>query len=253
MEKYKLYNGKYVLEFDPQKHIYYVDGEVIYGVTNIVGIKAKPALMYWAVNQAVDSMKKALKAGVPYTEVELAEKLGEAKSAHRKFSGRAQTVGTLVHDYMEEFIKAGIKKEELPKMPVDDHMKKCVKSILKWFKDHKVKIKRSERKVLSIHWAFAGTEDWEGLVNGKLCVGDFKVSGGFYPEYWLQLAAYLHAREEETKKKYHGAWLLRLDKITGEMEARFRSKKELENDFKAFIGARVLYEWDLKNKFSSKK
>ena len=51
VEKYPLYQGKVILEFDSQNHIYSVEGKQVYGVTNIIGVLAKPALIFWASNK----------------------------------------------------------------------------------------------------------------------------------------------------------------------------------------------------------
>jgi hypothetical protein len=37
-EKYPLYKGKVILEFDPKSHIYSVKGKQVYGVTNITNV-----------------------------------------------------------------------------------------------------------------------------------------------------------------------------------------------------------------------
>lgn len=63
-EQYKLYDGQVLLEFDPNKHQYFVDGEQVDGCTGILGVLNKPALIPWAVGVCVDFVSKNLK---PYS------------------------------------------------------------------------------------------------------------------------------------------------------------------------------------------
>ena len=43
--------------FDEEKHRYYLDGKQMTGVTTILGVLAKPALIQWAANMAIDSVR----------------------------------------------------------------------------------------------------------------------------------------------------------------------------------------------------
>ena len=58
--KYKLYGGKVVLNFDPEKHIYTVNDKIIYGATSIVNVLAKPALINWAVKLTKEKTRSEL-------------------------------------------------------------------------------------------------------------------------------------------------------------------------------------------------
>jgi hypothetical protein len=63
MERYELYAGNVILNFNPDKHLYTVDDKKIDGVTSILGVINKPALIAWAANCAADFIKATLKAG----------------------------------------------------------------------------------------------------------------------------------------------------------------------------------------------
>ena len=212
MESYKLYNGEVELTFDENKHIYRVGEKIVFGVTSATGILDKPALMYWAVNQALGFLDKALKPGLVIDELNKPKLLAEAKIIHRKKKDEAADIGTAVHNYLATWIKAKINWEEEPAMPINEQVKKGIVAFKKWAKENKVQFISSERKVYSRKFEYAGTLDMEAIVNGKLSVVDFKTSSGIYPEYFIQTAAYAKALEEETGNKYQEVWILRIPK-----------------------------------------
>lgn len=213
MEKYKLYNGKIELCFETYRHIYSVNKKKVPGVTSIVGVLDKPALKFWAVNMAMEVVEERIHPGVPLDEMDKLQLIQDAKKAHTKRMNKAADIGTLTHNWLEEFIKAGLNKEPLPKIPSNPQMKRCIKGFLKWCDENKVKFKESEQIIYSKKHKYAGKFDAMAIVNGKKCIIDFKTSNAIYDEMFLQATAYLIAKEEEDKKKIAGGViLLRLSK-----------------------------------------
>ena len=250
IEKYPLYNGKITLEFDTAKHIYSVNGKIVYGCTNIVGIINKPALMYWAVNQAIGNLAEALKPGVKYDEVQLKNMLEEAKKMHTKTKDAAADLGTMIHEWIEKYLKAGLSKQPLPKLPINLEMKTAIKGFLEWTKENKVKFISSERRIYSKKYKYAGTLDAEAMVNGKLAIVDFKTSNAFYPEYFLQATAYQQAREEEADKKYNGVYIVRFAKNKDTKQPLFEVKKSenFEGHLRVFLACLKIYQFQQANK-----
>ncbi len=235
VEKYLLYNNQIELFFDPDKHIYQVNGKIVDGVTSVVQIIDKSGpLMYWAVNQATDYLRNNLKPGQALDEIEIREILEEASKQHRLSKTRAGNVGDLTHEYIEKAIRG-----EKPKMPVNKQIRSGIKAFAKWAKENKLKPKFAEKKVYSKRFRYAGTTDIIGLVNGKLAVIDIKTSNGIYHEMRYQVAAYQNAWEEETGKKCEERWIIRLGKEDGEFEAI--KLDDYEKDFKAFLAALILH------------
>ena len=235
VEKYLLYDGKVELSFDPDKHIYQVNGKIVDGVTSIIQIVDKSGpLMYWAVGQAMDYLRNNLKPGKALDEIEIREILEEASKQHRLSKTRAGNVGDLTHEYIEKAMKG-----EKPKMPVNKQIRNGIKAFVKWAKENNFKPKLVEKKVYSKRFRYAGTMDIEGLVNGKLAIIDIKTSNRIYDEMRYQVVAYQNAREEETGKKYEERWIIRLGKEDGEFEAV--RLDDYEKDFKAFLAALILY------------
>ena len=44
-------------KFNKEEHYYELDGKRLYGVTTVLGVIAKPALIPWAVKMAIDYIK----------------------------------------------------------------------------------------------------------------------------------------------------------------------------------------------------
>ena len=133
-------------------------------------------------------------------------------------------------------------------------MRNAIDSFLEWTKENKVVFRLSEQKIYSREHGFAGTLDAEGMVNGKRTIIDFKTSNALYPEMFLQAAAYLKAREEETGKEYDGGiQILRLSKENKQKEVKsFEVKsverKDLDQLYKVFLSCLEVYRWRMENK-----
>lgn len=232
-ETYKLYNGEVVLTFDPDKHLYEVEGERVEGVTGVLSVIAKPALMYWAVNMALSYVSKKIKAGESYDEIQLKKILEGAKIAHKVKKEDAGDIGTLVHKSIENYILTG--KEE---PPVNDIARACYNNFINWAKENKVKFIETERKIYSKKYQYAGIVDFVCVINGKTYVGDIKTSNAIYNEYWFQTSAYQQAYTEETGTKIDGQLIVRIGK-SGDFE--IQENYDYEANVQAFNGALQLY------------
>jgi len=265
VEKYPLYQGKVILEFDSQNHIYSVEGKQVYGVTNITGILNKPGLLYWGVNKAVEFLEANWKPGKAYDEVQIKNLLEEARKIHTQIKNEAADIGSMIHRWVSDYIKAISEKKTPPKRPINKEMKAAIDGFFKWAKKSQLKIMRSEKKVYHDKFGYAGTLDLEGIVENKRTVIDLKTGNKLYPEAFLQAVAYLKAREQETGKKYPGGVIIvRLSKKVEEAGKTiiepFEAKKdeEVELHFKAFLNCLQIYKWQMAmrkreqlNKFNS--
>jgi len=254
METYKLYDNKIELLFDDKKHIYMVGDKVIYGATSIIGVLDKPAILYWAVNQSVEYVKANLKPGEALDEVQIGNLLDGAKNAHRVKKTTAGDIGSLIHEYLDNWIKAKIEKKPLPKPPINKEMKNAIKGFFDWAVKNKIKLIASEQKCYSKKFGYAGTYDLEANIGGKKTIIDFKSSNAVYPEMFLQAAAYLQAKEEEFGSKYDGGvCILRLSKEDKEkniapFEIKCVGRKECDILIKVFLSCLEIYKWKMANK-----
>lgn len=222
-----LYNGEIKIDFYPNSHRYKRDGKWLVSVTSALGMIAKPLLIPWAVNMATDFLLDKLQAGELITQGLIIE----AKTKHREKKEEAAAIGSVVHEWAENYIKTG--KRDLPKD--NDPAMNGIVAFLKWVDEHKVEFISSERFVYSRRNDYAGIMDAEARINGKHCVIDFKTSKRLYPEMRFQTAAYQMAAEEEGTLFEGDRWIVRFDKETGEFEAHEHG--DLEQDFAAFMSA----------------
>jgi hypothetical protein len=265
--EFDLYEGKVKGKFYPGSHRYYVNGKPQTGVTTYIGIVDKSRqLITWATELYRDFL---LSVEGPIT----ADHIFEGCGIHEERKQEAADIGTEAHEWIESYVKG-----EQPEMPERYGAQIAVNAFLDWIAANKVTFISSERVVYSKKHGYIGKMDIEAKVNGKLCLIDIKTSNGLYNTYGMQTAAYLKADEEESGRKYHGRWLIRLAKETEEeyatrmvrknenrarkgqepvdygpyqvFEAKFLETGEtkpganVDRDFKAFLAAKDLYQWN---------
>lgn len=242
MDKFTLYNGEVELCFDPKTHSYSVDGKPVPGVTGILEIISKPALVGWAVRVCGEYLEKELKPGIALDEIQIKELCSEMKRAHRKASSKAADIGTLAHEWMQQYgegVSVGV-PEGMP-MPVNREARSACQAFLRWVHGHNVQFLHCEMKIYSRRHNYAGTCDADAIVDGERSIIDYKSSSGIYPEMGLQLAAYQCAREEEGYGPYQNRWIIRVPKDGNGFEAK--AFPNYEDDLKAFLAAKELSEW----------
>ena len=92
--------------------MYTLDGQRMTGVTTVLSVIAKPALIGWAANMAVDYVKDYIKVHPDVRGQDQLDKLlvvvEEARTAHTKAKEKAGDVGTLAHKKIEVWIKEQI-------------------------------------------------------------------------------------------------------------------------------------------------
>jgi len=142
------------------------DGTIVPGVTTILGILSKPALVKWANNlglQGIDSSK---------------------------YVDEKASIGTLAHQMIADYLR-GIETDtsEYSKVQINQ-AENSVLSFFKWEESHKIIPILIEEPLISEQYRFGGTIDCLGEVNGELCLIDFKTSRGIFPEMLIQVAAY---------------------------------------------------------------
>ena len=186
----------------------------------------------------------------------------EAKGMHQKKKVEAAGVGTLVHEWIEKHIKNKIKIAGSPdltldelkalelEMPHSETMKNAIGAFMAWEAEHEVKYLFSEKRICHPKHKYAGTLDFEAVVDGDLCIGDLKTSNAIYNEYRFQTSAYLEARALETGQAYKARWCVRVGKDTQtdqngletvEFEAKRYGQSEHRKDFKTFLAALTIY------------
>ncbi len=230
------------LEHFKQTAGYFIENKWYPRVTSILAIKAKPGLYYYYSEQ---------------------KNFSSAQNALEK----AAKEGTLIHRIIEEILQGS-----LPQIP--NSLTSLTQSFYSFLEKNKIEPILVEKIVKSDKYWFAGKVDVVAKVNGALGVIEIKTSSAVWPEYGLQMAAYVQALEEngfENLKR----WILRVDQFRPCLlcQAKIRSKggnykiknnnskclhqwgpliseiefKELDNtdqDLKAFLACKILWEWE---------
>jgi len=219
-----------MFEFDEKTHVYKLDGKRLTGVTTILGVIAKPALIGWAANKAVDYIKDHIYDND--IDAMVTKILPEARKAHTKIKDTAADYGTHVHDQIENYCKG--KKV----VSINEQVDKSVQSFIDWFERQNAKVIESEKRLYSKeHW-YAGTVDLVLEIDGKHWIADIKTSNGIYNTYFLQMAGYQIALEETENYDIEGHMIIQLTK-TGKV--RVERSYGVEKNKEAFLAALTLY------------
>jgi hypothetical protein len=148
------------------------EGTPVPGVTTVLGILNKPALVKWANNlglQGIDSTK---------------------------YRDAAANVGTLSHAMICAHLK-GEKADTSEYSQQDISMAET--SLIKywdWEKEHVIEPVLIEEPLVSEEHGFGGTIDSVVTCNGELWLVDYKTGKAIYPEMFIQLAAYSQLLKE---------------------------------------------------------
>lgn len=150
-------------------HIRYKNnaGDIVPGVTTIIGLLAKPQLIVWANRlglQGIDSTK------------------------YRDDKG---DIGTLAHSMIISDLRGEKCDTSDYSQQQIDKAENCYLSWLEWRKHRELKPVGLELPLVSEEYQFGGTVDYYGLIDGVTVLVDFK-TGGVWPEATIQTCAYRH-------------------------------------------------------------
>jgi len=142
------------------------DGEIVPGVTTVLGILNKPALIHWSWNLGMQ--------GIDY----------------RKFRDNLAEVGTLAHKMILDYFN----KTETDTTDYSENQmnlaENCLLSFWEWEKGHKLEVIMAEAPLVSTEYGYGGTIDCFCKLDGQPTLLDFKTGKAIYPEMFYQLAAY---------------------------------------------------------------
>lgn len=266
MSTYSFYNGTVELEFDDATHTYYreINGVLVPqpGVTHVCHILDHSVyLMPWACKMMAVKLfrtmptKDGLIPQMPWGKfVQLVE---ESKNARTERFEHAADIGNLAHDWLQTAIQAAIDENDgivtaIPELE-NEQAQNCARAALDWMEKHNVRWLKTERKIYSKQYGFAGTMDGLATVDSctnpiccprwfidELSIIDWKTSNYLQAEYLYQTAAYQHAYQEEFGADIDSRWILRLGKEDGKFEPWYET--DFEQDFAAFLACLELYK-----------
>jgi len=193
-------------------------------------------LIPWATRMYTEKMEELMGDGVSFTRDDLKMMLPVAQNAHDERKKEAGNIGTIAHQFAEDFAILAIEKQikfdeetgeygltadimlqmneklktqfetEFPDW--DDAWPKALKSIqafIAWVQKYRPQFRQPEQLCYSIKNNHLGLYDiefellekWVGKEMAGLYLGDNKTSNGIYPEHEYQLSSYFKGREEE--------------------------------------------------------
>lgn len=152
------------------------DGIKVPGVTTILQILAKPALIHWAWD------------------------LGTKGIDYRKHRDRMADIGTLAHLMIVDYLKN--EKSDYPEYSKSDIDKaeNCLISFYEWLKHKELKPIDIETPLVSNLYGYGGTVDCYCWLDGIPTLIDFKTSKAIYDEMYYQVAAYKQLLNEHKKE-----------------------------------------------------
>lgn len=155
---------------------YKTDGTLVPGVTTVIGVLAKPALVPWA------------------------NKLGLNGIEVKDYVDVLANIGSIGHD-MICCHNRGVKFNP-DGHPADliDKAENCFLSYLAWEKQHKVEPISCEAELVSEKYGYGGTVDMWCRVDGVPTILDYKTGKAIYSEHIYQVAAYRQLVEENGGK-----------------------------------------------------
>lgn len=229
---------------DTEERIYKIEGIGEYpSVTTIIGqLDKSPQLMGWAVKTMYEYLlahQDELKASVEPKEV-----FQKAKTHYKELQEQALDFGSELHNLLEVFLK---EKQVNGLLETNPRLKQPFEEFKKWQTINNFKLVENEHIVWSEAFRYAGTLDCVAYLNdNKLYLIDFKSSKAIYDDFLMQVAAYMKAFEERSKKEIEGVGILRLPKQEGDsFEWREYTLEQANNAFNEFMHL-CSYWWEKK-------
>jgi len=258
-------------------HRYYRNGQgPVPGVTGVLGILDKPALVQWAKKTVAEFAVRTTQSG------EFADTLkGQGPEETAKWLSSlpdyvrdaAATIGSNVHLLADMASRSAMPLEGAQTLPTGFEVSEQEMTYLTAFRAFLAFLEARDAVIVSSEkmvWSFDGYggtydllvrfPDSEGSEWSGLCLLDVKTSKGYYPEYALQLAAYGAADEiiiEGDPKTYpmpkidkYGVLHLRPDLyVEGWSLVQY---PVTEREYRAFLSCLDLYNWKRERRFERK-
>lgn len=195
------------------------DGTIVPGVTTVLGVINKPALVRWA------------------------NKLGLQGIDSTAYVDETARVGTLAHEMIQEHLNGPKWDRDAYSPEQVDLAENAVISFFEWEKQNGQKMETVyiERQFVSESLRYGGTVDWYGEIDGKRWLVDIKTCAALYPEHVYQVAAYW-AMLQENGEPVDGVRLLRVGRTEDEgFDDHVIPEPRLREAFSVFECALDLY------------
>mgnify|MGYP001208091809 CR=1 FL=1 len=196
---------------------YLKDGTIVPGVTTIVNLLNKPALIKWANNLGLEGIDTS------------------------KYVDKAAKIGTCAH-YLIQCHLAG-EEPDLSDYSAQeiDLAENALLKYWEWEKQFTIEPILLETSLVSEKMRYGGTIDCYTKLNGEYWLIDFKTGKALYDEMFIQVSAYRNLLLENDYK-VEGVAILRIGRDETEgFEYRVIDKEDLERQWKIFQHLLAIY------------
>lgn len=239
--------------FDAEKHVYtWADtGAVVPGVTTVMRVLDKPALIEWATKLQTQADIAAAQGWLRNGAGSIEDAILAVKRAHAQARDKAADAGTQAHALIEHASKLmlGIPSE---KPDASDDAMYIFAGWQEWAAEVGYKPLAVESRVYSKRRNYAGTLDavaeLPGLALSGPAICDWKSGRDLYDEHHMQSVAYRRALSEMTEgigadapmSMLPGVVVI-LPKTAGPI--KHYEIPHTEATWQAFLGALAVYQW----------
>ena len=182
------------LRFSEKAHRYWLDGKPVPGVTTILGVLNKPALVKWSAGMVAEWVADNPDGVETLRQMGREPMINALKAVPWDKRDKAADRGSQFHLYAQQLLEG-----EDVELDADDELLPVIENALRFLDEWEIEPILVEAPVASReHW-YAGTADifakYKHPVTGHqgVAIFDWKTSRGIYPEYAMQLNAYAFA------------------------------------------------------------
>ena len=195
------------------------DGTIVPGVTTILDVMNKPALVKWANNLGLQGIDSSA------------------------YVDETAKIGTLAHEMVQEYLGGPEWDRSTYNAGQIDLAENAVLSFFEWERRNVSSFETVfiEKQFVSETNRYGGTVDWYGELDGQMWLVDFKTCKALFPEHTYQTAAYW-ALLLEHGYRVDGVRILRIGRSEDEgFDDKIIGREEIEDAYRVFESALNLY------------
>lgn len=226
-----------------RQHFYQIGADETYhpGVTTVLGVINKPAILPWAVKCVSDNIREELiKVKANSLDDKLINKIcDEGKNIYKKKAEDAADIGTRVHGAVNEIIHGR-------KPVITPDIEAGVQGFIDWSTSNSIKFELGDTKLGSKLFGYGGSMDFMAFKGDEPVIFDLKTTKkrkdrdhGIYSEYAFQLSAYAQAFHETYGMEVKHVYALWVNKEKPEFKPVKVSS--IPEAFQGFLAALKLY------------
>jgi hypothetical protein len=199
---------------------YLASGEQVVGVTTVLSVLAKPALIGWANRKGLEGIDTS------------------------KFVDEAAAIGTLAHALIAESLGGSPVGHDDFTAAQLARARHGVRVFEQWRGGHELEVGLVETQLVSETHKYGGTVDLVAVIDGVPTLVDIKSSSGIWDEHVYQVAAYEHLLRENGQA-VEAVRILRVGRSADDgLEERRLTPAQVLNGWHVF--ERCLQIWNLK-------